>query len=255
MFILLFVVLCVFDVVVCYFSFICVVDELGMIQVVVSYQICLLEEWLGMLLFLCKLCEVMLIECGVLLVWFMIDVFDMLCEVYFVFLVDVVLMLLILIVLIFVGVWLLYWLGKFQLDYFNLVVCLEISDDVVDFVCEDIIVVIWLGKGDWLGLELYFLMFIEYILMLLFELVVWYWLDMFVDLLKLLFLDCNDFYWVVWMYEVQVDFLESYGWFGLIMLIDLYEVCVVFVGYGVVMLMLCFFGLELVNGSFVQLFV
>lgn len=56
--------LVVFVVVVCYCSFCCVGVELVLLILVVSYVICVLEEWLGVGLFYCIICSVVLIEVG-----------------------------------------------------------------------------------------------------------------------------------------------------------------------------------------------
>lgn len=80
---LLFGVFWVFEVVVCYESFLCVVMELFVMYGVVSYQMCILEDELGVLLFeWCGKC-VMFMYVGCVYVDWVCEVFDQIVQVMY----------------------------------------------------------------------------------------------------------------------------------------------------------------------------
>lgn len=243
-----------FEAVARHLSFTRAAEELGMTQAAVSYQIRLLEERLGMPLFLRRPREISLTETGTLFARPTIDAFDMLREAFADPSADTISTLSISTVPTLAGAWLSPRLGKFQMANPNLAVRLETSDDIVDFAREDITVVIRAGLGEWPGLEAVRLMPIEYTPMVSPDLLRNCPLNTPADLLKLPLLDRGDAYWALWMREAGVDFHASYAKPGLTLSTDLHEARAALGGYGVAMLMPRMFRHELATGSLIQPF-
>lgn len=121
----LFNVLCVFDVVVWYGSFVGVVVELYVIYWVVGKQIWLLEDWFGLLLFDWCLCGVVLIDEGVVLlndVSYVFECFGIvvvwLC--YNMFMQWILGVVCVNVLMSFVFCWLLLWFVDFYVWYFDI---------------------------------------------------------------------------------------------------------------------------------------
>ncbi|SIR14525.1 transcriptional regulator [Paracoccus thiocyanatus] len=211
-----------FEAVARHLSFTRAAQDLGMTQAAVSYQIRLLEERLGTPLFLRRPREISLTETGALFARPTIDAFDLLREAFAEPSADTVSTLSISTVPTLAGAWLSPRIGKFQLQNPNLAVRLETGDDIVDFAREDITVAIRTGQGNWPGLDVHYLMPIEYTPMLSPALAAKLPLNEPADLLKLPLLDRSDPFWAVWMREVGVDFHDGDDRPGLTLSTDLH---------------------------------
>ncbi|MDT1061435.1 LysR substrate-binding domain-containing protein [Paracoccus sp. CPCC 101403] len=243
-----------FEAVARHLSFTRAAEELGMTQAAVSYQIRLLEERLGVPLFLRKTREISLTETGTLFARPTIDAFDMLRETFADPAADAVSTLSISTVPTFAGAWLSQRLGKFQMSNPNLAVRLETSDNIVDFGREDISVAIRSGQGDWPGLTSHFLMNVEYTPMLTPEMAKKHDLREPADLLRMPLLDASDENWGVWMAEAGLEYPECPPRAGLTLSTDLHEARAALAGYGVALLTPRFFRFELATGSLIQPF-
>ncbi|MBD9525640.1 MULTISPECIES: LysR substrate-binding domain-containing protein [Paracoccus] len=243
-----------FEAVARHLSFTRAAEELGMTQAAVSYQIRLLEERLGVALFLRKTREIAMTETGALFARPTIEAFDLLRETYSAPSADAVSTLSISTVPTLAGAWLSPRLGKFQMQQPNLAVRLETSDNLVDFAREDVSVAIRAGDGDWPGLTAHFLMHVEYTPMLTPELAKKHELRDPADLLRMPLLDASDPNWGVWMREAGLDYPDCPPRAGLTLSTDLHEARAALAGYGVALLTPRFFRYELATGSLIQPF-
>ena len=128
-------------------------EELGMTQAAVSYQIKLLEERLGELLFLRRPRKLVLTEAGDRLAPRTSEAFDILREAYGRFAKDGPATLTISTTHTFASHWLAPRLGTFQLRYPQIAARLETSERIVDFASEEVDVGIRSGLGGWPGLR------------------------------------------------------------------------------------------------------
>ncbi|HWL57255.1 MAG TPA: LysR substrate-binding domain-containing protein [Paracoccus sp. (in: a-proteobacteria)] len=235
-------------------SFTRAAEELGMTQAAVSYQIRLLEDRLGVPLFLRMPRQISLTETGALFARPTIEAFDLLRETYADPSADSVSTLSISTVPTLAGAWLSQRLGKFQMNHPNLAVRLETNDSLVDFAREDISVAIRAGDGEWPGLISHFLMAVEYTPMLTPEMARKHDLREPADLLRMPLLDAGDPNWAVWMQEAGLDYPECPPRAGLTLSTDLHEARAALAGYGVALLTPRFFRFELATGSLIQPF-
>lgn len=190
-------VLCVFEVVVWYVFFICVGEELVIIQSVVSWYICILEEYFGCCLFECYGCQLQLIELVCLLLFGLCDGFDVLEWVCIVLCVDDVILCL-KVFFIFILCWLLLCLSCFcylNLDIEVQFISVWMDVDLVDFQCEFFDCVVLLGSGQFsLEWEMVVL-FVEWLVLVCdFDEVVEFWIFQCLCDSELLYfmLDCCD---------------------------------------------------------------
>jgi len=131
--------------------------ELGMTQAAVSYQIRLLEERLGLPLFVRSKRRVTLSEAGRRLAPIVSDAFDRLAEGFSGLVDEDESVLAISTAQTFASNWLAARLGGFQIARPELAVRLLTSNDLTDFARDDIDVAVRMGTGPWPGLRQHFL--------------------------------------------------------------------------------------------------
>ena len=127
--------------------------ELGMTQAAVSYQIRLLEERLGVILFQRSGRRVVLTDRGRVLAPVIIRAFDDMRAGFAAFLSEEAAVLTVSCANSFASLWLLPRLGEFQALYPDLAVRLEATDRMVDFARDGVDLAIRGGEGHWTGLE------------------------------------------------------------------------------------------------------
>jgi LysR family glycine cleavage system transcriptional activator len=133
-------------------------EELGTTQAAVSYQIKLLEERVGMPLFLRLPRQVVLTEAGRHLSAAVSEAFDALHAAFASFRQETEGVLALSAVAAFAVRWLAPRLGTFQLAHPGLAVSLKAEQHLVDFAREEVDAVIRTGKGGWPGLEVHALL-------------------------------------------------------------------------------------------------
>src|SRR5215510_9458698 len=138
-------------------SFTKAAEELGMTQAAVSYQVKLLEDRLGMPLFLRQPRRVMLSEAGKRLAPAVAEAFQRLNAAYASLRETDGNVLSVSAVNTFCTNWLVPRLGTFQVAHPNIAVRLEASSRLVDFAQDEFDVAIRSGKGEWPGLKAHFL--------------------------------------------------------------------------------------------------
>jgi len=132
-------------------------SELGMTQAAVSYQIRLLEERLGVALFVRSKRRVTLSEAGRKLAPVVSDAFDRLSEGFSGLIDDDESVLAISTAQTFASNWLAARLGGFQIARPELAVRLLTSNAMTDFARDDVDVAVRMGTGPWPGLRQHFL--------------------------------------------------------------------------------------------------
>ena len=143
----------VFEAAARHLSFTRAAAELGMTQAAVSYQIKLLEERLGTLLFLRQPRALALTEAGQWLAPRTSEAFDLLRDAFARFGEHEKATLIVNTMHTFAAQWLSPRLGRFQLSYPKIAVRMETTERLVDFSREEVDVVIRSGKGKWEGLS------------------------------------------------------------------------------------------------------
>lgn len=133
-------------------------DELGMTQAAVSYQIKLLEERVGMPLFLRLSRNVELTEAGARLAPAVTHALDGLSAAFTALREDDGSLLVVSALHSLASNWLAPRLGSFQLAHPDIAVRLKVSDHMVDFAREEVDVGLRSGSGDWPGLVAHLMM-------------------------------------------------------------------------------------------------
>lgn len=133
-------------------------EELGLTQAAVSYQIRQLEDRLGRALFVREKGRVRLSETGQRLLPPISGAFAAMADAFAALGADEADVLTIDAVTSFGGAWLASRIGRFQLAYPDLAVRLSMSNRIIDFDASNVDVAIRIGKGDWPGLRVDFLM-------------------------------------------------------------------------------------------------
>ena len=131
--------------------------ELGMTQAAVSYQIRLLEDRLGLPLFVRSKRRVTLSEAGRRLAPVVSDAFDRLAEGFSGLVDQDESLLVISTAQTFASNWLAGHLGAFQIARPELAVRLQTGNGLVDFARDDVDVAVRMGEGPWPGLRQHFL--------------------------------------------------------------------------------------------------
>ncbi|WP_136161118.1 transcriptional regulator GcvA [Sphingomonas flavalba] len=126
--------------------------ELGMTQAAVSYQIKLLEERVGVPLFVRARRQVTLTDTGRRIAPLVSGAFDTLDTAFASVRADDAAMLTISTSLTFANTWLAWRLGGYQMAHPDLAVRMLTTDTLTDFVSDDVDVAIRTGRGDWPGL-------------------------------------------------------------------------------------------------------
>ena len=138
-------------------SFTKAAEELGMTQAAVSYQIKVLEERVGVPLFLRRPRQVVLTEAGQRLAPAVSEAFALLSEAYAAVRTGAQGTLVISTIQTFGSNWLARHLGSFQIAHPSIAVRLDTSSHMVDFAREEIDVGIRSGGGKWPGLAAHML--------------------------------------------------------------------------------------------------
>lgn len=133
-------------------------EELGLTQAAVSYQIRQLEDRLGRALFVREKGRVRLSETGQRLLPAISGAFAAMADAFAALGADEADVLTIDAVTSFGGAWLASRIGRFQLAYPDLAVRLSMSNRIIDFDASNVDVAIRIGRGDWPGLRVDFLM-------------------------------------------------------------------------------------------------
>ncbi|WP_377296421.1 LysR substrate-binding domain-containing protein [Rhizobium sp. SGZ-381] len=189
----------VFEAVARHLSFTKAGEELGLTQTAVSYQVKLLEDTLGEILFLRQPRKILLTDAGQRLAPKVSDGFDLLRSAVSEMQGVADGTLIIHATTTFASQWLARHLGIFQLDNPNLAVRLETSQEVIDFSKTEADLAIRSGKGEWPGLRAHFVMRNHFTPMLspkLAETIGGVREPL--DLLKLKIIDPSDPWWRLW---------------------------------------------------------
>lgn len=243
----------VFEAAARHLSFTRAAEELGMTQAGVSYQIKLLEERLGMALFLRRPRALELTELGQRLAGPTAQAFDILRSAYadaqgrgstLSITTPVTLS----------GNWLAERLGRFQMENPDLTLRLDASDRLIDFNRDDFDLAIRFGAGEWPGLVTHRLFDFEVTPMLSPSFIGDRQLDSPADLAALPRLDPHDRSWAIWLEAAGVtDHLcnpRQTPKLGT----QIHEARAAIAGQGVAMLTPRFFRYELATGSLIQPF-
>jgi LysR family transcriptional regulator, glycine cleavage system transcriptional activator len=189
----------VFEAVARHLSFTKAGEELGLTQTAVSYQVKLLEDTLGEVLFLRQPRRIQLTDAGQRLAPKVSDGFDLLRAAVSEMQGSADATLTIHATSTFASHWLARHLGIFQLDNPTLAVRLETSQEVIDFSRTEADLAIRVGKGDWPGLRSHFLMRNHFTPMLSPKLAATIGtIKEPLDLLKLKIIDPSDPWWKIW---------------------------------------------------------
>ena len=138
-------------------SFTKAAEELGMTQAAVSYQIKVLEERVGVPLFLRRPRQVVLTEAGRRLAPAVTEAFALMSEAYAAVRTGAQGTLVISTIQTFGSNWLARHLGSFQIAHPSIAVRLDTSSHMVDFAREEVDVGIRSGGGKWPGLAVHML--------------------------------------------------------------------------------------------------
>ncbi|HLL58427.1 MAG TPA: LysR substrate-binding domain-containing protein [Allosphingosinicella sp.] len=148
----------VFEAAARYENFTAAAAELGMTQAAVSYQIRILEERLGLLLFLRSKRRVTLSDAGRKAAPLVANAFDTLADAFAGIVEDDGAVLTISTTQTFASNWMAPRLGAFQFERPELAVRLMTQNQIIDFAREEVDVAIRSGRGPWPGLRQDFLM-------------------------------------------------------------------------------------------------
>lgn len=229
--------------------------ELGMTQAAVSYQIKLLEERVGVPLFLRRPRQVALTEAGRRFAPAVTEAFALISEAYASARNIAGGTLTISTVQTFASNWLARHLGSFQIAHPQLAVRLDTSSRMVDFSREEVDIAIRSGGGKWLGLAVHMLFPADFAPMLsprLAESIGGVREP--ADLLKLPILDPRDPWWTRWFATAGVATDDLARRPGSSMGSQASEGSAAVAGQGVAILTPAFFTAELADGRLVQPF-
>ena len=245
----------VFEAAARHLSFTRAADELGMTQAAVSYQIKLLEERVGGPLFLRRPREVVLTEAGQQLAPRLRDAFDILREAFADLADQSEGTLTINTMHTFAANWLAPRLGSFNLAHPNIAVRLETTTRVVDFVREEVDVVVRTGKGSWPGLVSTKLFDVHFTPMISPELAARVGgINEPRDVLKVPLIDPKDEWWIIWFkaHDLPLDELarQTSPSFNMMTM----DAEAAMAGLGITLLMPEYFGRELEQGRLIMPF-
>jgi LysR family glycine cleavage system transcriptional activator len=227
--------------------------ELGMTQAAVSYQIRLLEERLGLPLFVRSKRRVTLSEAGRRLAPVVSDAFDRLGEGFADLIDEDESVLAISTAQTFASNWLAGHLGAFQIARPELAVRLQTSNGLVDFARDEADVAIRMGEGQWPGLRRHFLFHHHFTPMCTPDFRDRYGLKMPQDVLRVPRLTPDDEWWEVWLSAAEVA-LPAERVPGIRLDSQATEGQAAMAGHGIGMLTPMFWKAELAAGRLVQPF-
>jgi LysR family glycine cleavage system transcriptional activator len=236
-------------------SFTKAAQELGMTQAAVSYQIKVLEERVGVPLFLRRPRQVTLTEAGKQLAPAVTEAFALLSQAYAAVRTGAEGTLVISTIQTFGSNWLARHIGSFQIAHPSIAVRLDTSSHMVDFGREEVDVGIRSGGGKWPGLAVHMLFHADFTPMLNPKLA-----ESFggvkepADLLRLPILDPGDPWWRQWFAAANVPADELDRRPGSSMGSQAYLGSAAMAGQGVAILTRALFAAELADGRLIQPF-
>jgi LysR family glycine cleavage system transcriptional activator len=229
--------------------------ELGMTQAAVSYQIKLLEERVGVPLFLRRPRQIVLTETGQRFAPAVTEAFALLANAYAAVRNAADGTLFISTIQTFASNWLARHLGSFQMRHPSLAVRLETQSRLVDFAREDVDVGIRSGGGTWPGLESHMLFPADFTPMLsprLAESIGG--VKEPADILRLPILDPRDPWWAQWFATAGVEVHDLAQRPGSSMGSQASEGSAAMAAQGVAILTPALFAAELADGRLIQPF-
>ncbi len=235
-------------------SFTRAAGELGMTQAAVSYQIKLLEERIGVPLFLRRPRQVALTEAGQRFAPEVSQAFAQIAEAYAAVRNVAEGTLVISTVQTFASNWLAQHLGSFQMKHPSLAVRLEIDGRMVDFAREEVDVGVRSGRGGWPGLVHHQLFLAHFSPMFSPRLAGIEAVRTPADLLKLPILDPRDVWWDIWFKMAGVPETDLARRLGTSMGSQVSEANRAMAGQGVAILTPALVATELADGRLVQPF-
>jgi LysR family glycine cleavage system transcriptional activator len=228
--------------------------ELGMTQAAVSYQVRLLEERLGMPLFVRARRRVSLSEAGRRIAPAIGAAFDGIAEAFAAIVDEDEGVLTISTSQTFTSNWLAPRLGTFQIERPELAVRLQTSNMLVDFAREDVDVAIRFGDGLWPGLRRHFLFRLHSTPLCTPEFRDRHAIAAPPDLLRVPRLSPDDPWWREWLSASGVAYPDGIRQPGIRLDSQASEGVAVLAGHGVGMMTPLYWKSELASGRLVQLF-
>jgi len=228
--------------------------ELGMTQAAVSYQIRLLEERLGVPLFVRSKRRVTLSEAGRRLAPIVSDAFDRLSEGFSGLVDEDESVLAISTAQTFASNWLAPRLGGFQIARPELAVRLLTSNAMTDFARDDVDVAVRMGSGPWPGLRQHFLFCLYATPLCTTEFRDRHRLERPEDLLRVPRLNAHDWWWKPWLEEAGVELEDEPPRQGIRLDSQALEGNAALAGHGVGLLTPLYWRGELAAGRLVQPF-
>lgn len=229
-------------------------EELGMSQAAVSYQIKLIEERLGMALFLRDKRQVTLSDAGRRIAPLVSGAFDTLSDAFAALMDDDQSLLSISTTQTFASNWVAPRLGLFHIDHPELAVRLETDSRLVDFSRDAVDVAIRSGAGPWPGLKHHFLFRTHVTPMCSPEFLANHPLDTPVHLLTVPRLSPGDMWWTLWFAAAGLADHQPQGTRGIRLDSQAAEGNAALAGHGVGMLSPLMWRNELASGRLVQPF-
>ena len=228
--------------------------ELGMTQAAVSYQIRLLEERLGVPLFVRSKRRVTLSEAGRRLAPVVSDAFDRLAEGFSGLVDEDESVLAISTAQTFASNWLAPRLGGFQIARPELAVRLLTSNTLADFARDEVDVAVRMGSGPWPGLRRHFLFCLYSTPLCTPEFRDRHKLERPADLLRVPRLNAHDWWWKQWLEEAGVPLAEDTPQQGIRLDSQALEGNAALAGHGVGLLTPLYWRSEIASGRLVQPF-
>lgn len=227
--------------------------ELGMTQAAVSYQIRLLEERLGVPLFVRAKRRVTLSESGRRVAPLVSDAFDRLAEGFAGLVDEDESVLSVSTAQTFASNWLAARLGAFQIERPELAVRLQTSNAMVDFARDEADVAIRMGHGPWPGLRHHFLFHLHFTPMCTPEFRERHNLREPADALRVARLSPDDDWWKIWLTAAGIA-APAERQPGILLDSQATEGQAVLAGHGLALMTPMFWRAELASGRLVQPF-
>jgi LysR family glycine cleavage system transcriptional activator len=227
--------------------------ELGMTQAAVSYQIRLLEERLGVPLFLRSKRRVTLTDAGRRVAAPVSAALDGISEAFSGLVDEDESVLSISTAQTFASTWLAPRLGLFQIERPELAVRVSTENAMVDFARDDVDVAIRMGQGPWPGLRHHFLFHLHLTPICTPEYRDRERLEKPEDVLRVARLSPDDRWWRLWLSDAGLAVPEGRTP-GILLDSQVTEVQAVYAGHGIALLTPLFWRAELASGRLVQLF-
>lgn len=227
--------------------------ELGMTQAAVSYQMRLLEERLGVPLFLRSKRRVTLTEAGRRVAGPVSAALDGISEAFSGLVDEDENVLSISTAQTFATTWLAPRLGAFQLERPELAVRVGTDNAMVDFARDDADLAIRMGQGPWPGLRHHFLFHLHFTPMCTPEFCERHGIEKPEDVLRVPRLSPQDSWWKTWLGAAGLEAPEGRTP-GILLDSQATEVQAVYSGHGIALLTPLFWRAELASGRLVQPF-